>query len=69
MKKKTRPETSDPADHEVNFRGGVRGKYAERFRDSGITVRIEPDVARVYPDAAAVNEALRRLIRETLERS
>jgi hypothetical protein len=30
--KKTRPETEDPADHEVDFRGGVRGKYLERYR-------------------------------------
>jgi len=61
---RTRPETDDPADHEVNFRGGVRGNYYGRTTASGITVRIEPDVARVFPDTDAVNAALRKVIQE-----
>ncbi len=67
--KKTRPETDDPADHEVDFRGGVRGKHFERYRAACITVRIEPDVAQVFPDAEAVNAALRKVIRESRERT
>jgi hypothetical protein len=67
--KKIRPETNDPADHEVDFRGGVRGKYYGCTTASGITVRIEPDVAQVFPDADAVNAALRRLIQESRERA
>jgi hypothetical protein len=66
---KTRRESDDPADHEVDFRGGVRGKYYGRTTASGITVRIEPDVAQVFPDADAVNAALRRLIQESRERA
>jgi len=42
----------------------VRGKYYGRTTASGITVRIEPDVAQVFPDADAVNAALRKVIWE-----
>jgi len=31
----------------------------------GVTVRLEPDVAEIFPSADAVNEALRFLIRVT----
>ncbi len=47
---------------EYDFRGGVRGKYATRVRASNI-VRLEPDVALVFPDSQAVNRALRELVR------
>ena len=33
----------------------------------GDLIRLEPDVAAAFPDAAAVNEALRFLIRVTKE--
>jgi hypothetical protein len=62
--KKNRPEAPDPADHEVDFSNGVRGKYAHHFSQPDLTVRIAPDVARVFPDADAVNEALRQVIRD-----
>ncbi len=64
---KTTPESTDPADREIEFSGGVRGKYVERNRGPGITVHIEPDVAQVFPDADAVNTALRKVIRESGE--
>ena len=34
----------------------------------GSTIRLEPDVAEVFPDADSVNEALRFLIRVTKEK-
>jgi hypothetical protein len=40
----------------------------ERKRFGGSTVRLEPDVAEVFPDAESVNEALRFLIRITREK-
>ena len=40
------------------------GPGRERF---GNVVRLAPDVAKVFPDAASVNEALRFLIRITSE--
>jgi hypothetical protein len=43
------------------LRGGVRGKYAERYAQGTNLVPLDPDVAAVFPDAAAVNQALRAL--------
>ncbi len=47
------------------LKGGVRGKYAERYREGTNLVLLAPDVARAFPDAAAVNEALRLVMRLT----
>jgi hypothetical protein len=41
---------------------GVRGKYFREFQKGTNLVLISPDVARVFPDEAAVNTALRSLI-------
>ena len=46
-----------------DFSGGVRGKYAARFPQGTNVVVIAPDVAEVFPDSIAVNEALRTLVR------
>lgn len=43
------------------LRQGVRGKYAERYAQGTNLVPLDPDVAEVFPDAAAVNDALRAL--------
>lgn len=52
----------DPEMHdEYDFSGAVRGKYAKRFAEGSNVVVLGPDVAEVFPDAAAVNEALRVL--------
>ena len=45
------------------LKGRVRGKYVERYREGTNLVLLEPDVAAVFPDAKAVNEALRRLMK------
>lgn len=47
---------------EYDIRGGVRGKYYERYRQGASVVELEPDVAAVFHDAEAVNRALRMLI-------
>ena len=44
-----------------DFRGGVRGKYAARYREGTNVVVLAPDVAARFPDSAAVNRALRAL--------
>lgn len=44
-----------------DFSGGVRGKYAARYREGTNVVLLEPDVAQRFPDAASVNRALRVL--------
>ena len=42
----------------------VRGKYAQRYREATNVVVIEPDVSKAFPNARAVNEALRGLLRD-----
>ncbi|MBA3969005.1 MAG: hypothetical protein H0X52_02775 [Gemmatimonadetes bacterium] len=44
-----------------DFSSGVRGKYAARYAEGVNVVRLDPDVAAVFPDDTAVNEALRAL--------
>jgi len=44
------------------LRGGVRGKYAARFRKGTKLVLLSPDVAEFFPDEKSVNTALRTLI-------
>jgi len=41
------------------LKGGVRGKYADRYREGTNLVLLSSDVAKVFPDEKAVNEALR----------
>lgn len=48
---------------DIDFSEGVRGKYAERYAAGATLVLLSPDVAEVFPDSAAVNEALRTLVR------
>jgi hypothetical protein len=62
MKKaKLNREDTDLRSH-YDFSGGVRGKYADRFSDGCTVVVLDPDVAKVFPDAGSVNETLRRVI-------
>jgi hypothetical protein len=48
---------------EYDFSNAIRGKYANRFRPDTVMVTLAPDVAAAFPDAEAVNEALRVLIK------
>jgi hypothetical protein len=48
---------------EYDMTGGVRGKYASRFKGDVVMVPIAPDVAAAFPDADAVNDALRVLLK------
>jgi hypothetical protein len=43
-------------------KGFVRGKYAQRLRESSNIVVLEPEVARAFPNQEAVNGALLSLI-------
>ena len=52
---------------EYDFSEGVRGKYAARFADGSKVIVLDPDVAEVFGDARAVNEALRLLARSAGE--
>jgi hypothetical protein len=64
-----KPDTEDDDDlrPEYDFsqlKGGVRGKYVERYREGTNLVLLDPDVAAAFPDAKAVNDALRLLLHE-----
>ncbi|HEX7241333.1 MAG TPA: hypothetical protein VF263_13745 [Longimicrobiaceae bacterium] len=46
---------------EYSLEGGVRGKYADRYARGTNLVRLDPDVAVLFPDSESVNKALRAL--------
>ena len=46
---------------EYDFSRGIRGKYAHRYAQGTNVVVLEPDVARAFPTAQAVNSSLRAL--------
>jgi hypothetical protein len=46
---------------DYDFSQGVPGKYARRYARGTNVVVLEPDVAKVFPNAEAVNSSLRSL--------
>jgi hypothetical protein len=46
---------------EYDFSKGRRNPYASRYVEGGLVVVLAPDVAKRFPSARAVNEALRAL--------
>lgn len=44
------------------LKGGVRGKYVERYGTGSHVVALDPDVAKAFPDAKSVNDALRSIL-------
>ena len=69
MKKKFSNETNDELRPEYDLRallrGGIRGKYVERYRAGTSLVLLDPDVAKAFPTERAVNEALRLVLELT----
>lgn len=66
MKKASKKSSSDDLRPEYDcaqLKGGVRGKYAKRFRGGTNLVCLAPDVAKVFGDDVSVNDALRSLIK------
>ena len=49
---------------DYDFTEGVRGKYVKRFEKGTNMVLLEPEVAKYFPTAKAVNLALKSLISE-----
>jgi hypothetical protein len=66
MKKKT-TELNDELRSEYDLKsllkGGVRGKYAKKYRAGTNLILLEPDVAKAFPNEKAVNEALRLVMK------
>lgn len=67
MKKEISSDIEDELRPEYDFRellkGGVRGKYVERYRAGTNVILLAPDVAQAFPTEEAVNEALRLVMR------
>jgi len=47
---------------EYDFSKGVRGKYAERYKQGTNIVLLDPELRESFPDDDAVNEALREFL-------
>lgn len=65
MKKTSKKEIEDDLRPEYDLsklKGGVRGKYASRFKEGTNLVLLSPDVAKYFPDEESVNTALRSLV-------
>jgi hypothetical protein len=66
MKKDSNQEMDDDLRPEYDLtqllKGGVRGKYAERYRAGTNLVLLAPDVAQAFPTEEAVNQALRLVL-------
>jgi hypothetical protein len=63
MKKvNTDPEELRPEYHREDLGPLTRGKYAARVRAASNVVILDPDVAEAFPNAQAVNSALRALL-------
>ncbi len=69
MKKKFKTEMQDELRAEYDLKRllkqGVLGKYAKRYHKGTNLVLLDPQVARAFQNADAVNEALRLVIRLT----
>lgn len=52
------------AEYEFDYSKAVRGKYYKRLLKEGSNaVVLEPDIAKAFPDSAAVNDALRVVLK------
>ena len=63
------PGSSDDLEDELRpeydasvLKNGVRGKYLTQYRSGTNLVLLDADVAKAYPTAEAVSEALRHLM-------
>ena len=51
-----------PEYDENDLKGGIRGKYLNRYRAGTNLALLAPDVRQAFPTDEAVNQALRSLI-------
>ena len=64
MKQKTVDLTDDlRPEYDFDYSQAERGRYYKRLLKQGANVIVlEPDIAKVFPDSATVNSALRALL-------
>ncbi len=65
---------SNDIEPEFDFSQGARGKYHAKYLKGTNVVVLEPEIAKIFPDSIAVNNALRTLIQaaghnQTLQRT
>ena len=67
MKKTNRRSVNDmlPEYDFASMKGGVRGKFAAKYRAGTNLVLLDPEVAEAFPSDAAVNQALRAVLSMT----
>ncbi|MGD1155486.1 MAG: hypothetical protein ABSA41_06610 [Terriglobia bacterium] len=67
MKKANRKSTNDmrPEYDFASMKGGVRGKYVKRYREGTNLILLDPELAEAFPTDAAVNDALRAVLKMT----
>ncbi|HEX6034659.1 MAG TPA: hypothetical protein VFY83_09510 [Anaerolineales bacterium] len=65
MKKRTEQKDDLRPEYDMKslLKGGVRGKYAARYRAGTNLVLLEPEVAKAFPNDKAVNEALKLVMK------
>lgn len=67
MKTKVPKASQMRAEYQFDYSAAVRGKYLKDLVESGsVVVVLEPDVAKAFPTAEAVNEALRGVLKAGL---
>jgi hypothetical protein len=54
---------------EYDFSRGEIGKYAPQYAEGTNIVLLDPDVAKVFPNSEAVNQALRAIAQIIQQRS
>jgi hypothetical protein len=66
IKKKSKDEKTEDLRPQYDLRellkGGIQGKYADRYEEGTNLVLLDHDVAEAFPTDEAVNEALRLVI-------
>jgi arginine deiminase len=67
MKNKLQKTGNDlRAEYDFDYSKAIRGKYYQRLSKEGANVVVlEPDIAKVFRDSAAVNDVLRSLLELT----
>jgi hypothetical protein len=63
MKKRSTKSVRNEMRDDYDFSQGERGKYVKRYSEGTNVVVLDPDVAKVFPNAKKVNASLRKLIR------
>jgi hypothetical protein len=65
MKRKAAAVEQMRANYDFDYSTAIRGKYYKRILKEGTNVVVlEPDVAKAFPNSAAVNDALRVVLRK-----